>query len=211
MFRNNAMFNTFFKDNFDKNSIQQMYALYLISSGLTKKLTFLQFCIYLNLCKRGLISTKNKTFVVLGIVFFLKTPDLLTLNNLNSVAFIKKSSFVNLNYDTVNLIGFWKKFQKLKRPKTELNFNDYYLDMFKSKLQKYNSIGFLILFNSFYLVRSKFENSLKNFVQINKQLLVSPKYSSSTINKYLSVDSLQNFEFQFLRKNKVFFSKGGRN
>jgi hypothetical protein len=48
---------------------------------------------------------------------------------------------------------------------------------------------------------------LRTLVQVDKPLLTTPKYASSSINKYLSLDSIQNFEFQFLRKNKV-YNKG---
>ena len=138
--------------------------------------------------------------------FFLKTNQIKKLSVVQFVESIKQ--FLSFTTTTKpDITNFWKKFQKLKRPKTQLDINSYYLDVFKSKLDKYNKAGFLILFNSFYLVRSKSELLLNTYLKVNKQLLVSPKYSSSTINKYLSLSNLQNFEFQFLRKNKV-YNKG---
>lgn len=76
-----------------------------------------------------------------------------------------------------------------------------------AKLAKYNKLGFIIIHDSFFLVRVRSEMFLKNLVKFNKPLLITPKYSSSSINKYISVSNLGNFEFQFLRKNKV-YNKG---
>ena len=59
----------------------------------------------------------------------------------------------------------------------------------------------------FYLVCSKSEELVRNVVLVDKKLLVSPKFSSTSINKFLNVQQLDNFEFQFLRKNKV-YNKG---
>ena len=44
-------------------------------------------------------------------------------------------------------------------------------------------------------------------VVINKKLLITPKYNSSSMNKYISDKGFNSIYFQFLRKNKV-FNKG---
>jgi hypothetical protein len=95
----------------------------------------------------------------------------------------------------------------LKRPKTEDNYNEFFINDSKRKFEKYNKLGFLVLHNSFFLVRVKSENFLKVLVNFNKPLLITPKYSSSSITKYIGITNLDEFEFQFLRKNKV-YNKG---
>ena len=47
----------------------------------------------------------------------------------------------------------------------------------------------------------------KTSVTVNKSLLLAPKLSSSSINKFFSIGGTNNFEFQYLRKNKV-YNKG---
>lgn len=95
----------------------------------------------------------------------------------------------------------------MKRPKTEDNYNEFFINDSKRKFEKYNKLGFLVLHNSFFLVRVKSENFLKVLVNFNKPLLITPKYSSSSITKYIGITNLDEFEFQFLRKNKV-YNKG---
>lgn len=95
----------------------------------------------------------------------------------------------------------------MKRPRTEDNYNEFFINDFKKKFEKYNKLGFLVIHNSFFLVRVRSENFLKVLVNFNKPLLITPKYSSSSITKYIGVGNLGEFEFQFLRKNKV-YNKG---
>lgn len=52
-----------------------------------------------------------------------------------------------------------------------------------------------------------FKTGIKNVaITKNKDLLVSPKYSSSSLHKYIDVLNSK-YEYQFLRKNKV-YNKG---
>jgi hypothetical protein len=48
---------------------------------------------------------------------------------------------------------------------------------------------------------------VNRLVTFNKPLLVAPKLSSSSINKFIDISNSKNLEFQFLRKNKV-YNKG---
>lgn len=41
----------------------------------------------------------------------------------------------------------------------------------------------------------------------NKELLLEPNYSNTSFNKYLNLSYIKNFNFQFLRKNRV-YNKG---
>jgi len=48
---------------------------------------------------------------------------------------------------------------------------------------------------------------VNRLVTFNKPLLVAPKLSSSSMNKFIDISNSKNLEFQFLRKNKV-YNKG---
>lgn len=172
----------------------------------TNKITLLQFCVYVNVFLNN-FNTTNRTFLVLGWVFYFKTKKIKKCDRLITIGEVGQIDNLLLKTTHSVFSNFWKKFQKLKRPKTEFGLGEYYINDFKTKLDKYNKIGFLVLADSFYLIRFKSKNLFKGLVVFNKPLLVTPKYSSSSINKYLSVESLQEFEFQFLRKNKV-YNKG---
>jgi hypothetical protein len=209
MFNNKTLFKFFFKNNNDKKiQIQQLYVIYLLFRKYNQNVTFNQFYIYVYFFVNSLHTNKIVN-IFLGFFFLIKTFKINKINLLADLTDVKQ--YKNLNYrvhpQNNGVSTFWKKFQKLKRPTTELNYNDYFLVDFKAKLNKYTKIGFLSIFDSFYIVRSKSEFFLKNLVQIKKPLLSIPKYSSSSINKFLTPDAINNFEFQFLRKNKV-YNKG---
>ena len=61
----------------------------------------------------------------------------------------------------------------------------------------YKELGFINLHNTYHVVRAKSENFTKEFFILNKSLLVSPKYSSSSIGKFIGLSNSNNFEFQF--------------
>lgn len=208
MFRNRILFNFFVKNDFIvKTPTQQLYFIYCIFTKSSNTLTFNQFCSYVYLYKHNFKKTSN-LYLFLFYLFFSKTRQIKYIgpnDTLTAASAIYTST--DLNNSKIKISNFWDKFKKLKRPATELSYSDYYISSYQSKLNKYSSAGFLLLLDSFYVVRSKSEVFLKTYIQVNKPLLLTPKYSSSSINKYLSLDSLQNFEFQFLRKNKV-FNKG---
>lgn len=151
----------------------------------------------------------NVCYVFLIVFFFFKTQKVTYLNKLEDFSSIRNNSIfsrpVTINID--NLETFWKKWGGLRRPKTEDNYNDYFLNTWKSKFKIYKNLGFLKIHSDFFIICSNCKDFLKKTVNVNKPLLISPKYSSSSINKYISVTDSKNFEFQFLRKNKV-YNKG---
>lgn len=208
---NNSFFSFFTKSNHNLEiSTQQLHTMYSIIHKNNKDLTFRQFYLYAYLF-RNTFKCINILYYFLGYVFFRKTKHIKqvnVVNFVNNVVFIKNTITTsnNLNSAEYLLSLFWVKFKKLKRPTTDLSYFDCYISSYKSKLTKYTQAGFLTLFESFYIVRSH-ANTLRVLVQVNKPLLLTPKYASSSINKYLSLSSLQGFEFQFLRKNKV-YNKG---
>lgn len=205
-----VFFNLFYRTNRSaKTSTQQLYSMYLVFSKHNKTLTFNQFYIYFILSKRHFNKANcNCTYVFLGYLFFLKTFKTKYVTSIGDLGDVisNKNTTQGFSVDN-NMFDFWKRFQKLKRPTTDLSYTEYYITMYKSKIDKYSKLGFLVITDSFYIARAKSENLLQNSVQVNKPLLVAPKFSSSSLNKYLGLGSLQNFEFQFLRKNKV-YNKG---
>jgi hypothetical protein len=208
MSRNEMLFSFFTKSKHDtKISTQQLYIMYTILHKNNPTLTFSQFYLYTFLFFK-FFKKLNKTYLFLGYVFFFKTNQVKLLFNTYSLANATSvSNATTINKPTYIFSSFWRKFRKLKRPVTDLHYSDYFTTSYKNKLAKYSTAGFLILLDAFYILKSKPGTFSKNLVQVNKPLLVTPKYSSSSINKYLSLDSIQNFEFQFLRKNKV-YNKG---
>ncbi len=207
MSHNKTLFSFFIKNNYNKKiSTQQLYSVYILLHKHNTTLTFNQFYLYMYLFT-GFFKRTDKIYLFLGYLFFFKTAPIKLIKAIKSSGDINIVSNTTVNNFNYVFSDFWRKFKKLKRPATDLSHSDHFISSYKSKITKYSVAGFIVLFDSFYVIRSKSELFLKTLVQINKPLLITPKYSSSSINKYLAIDSLQNFEFQFLRKNKV-YNKG---
>jgi hypothetical protein len=69
-----------------------------------------------------------------------------------------------------------------------------------NKYIKYKNILLLRLGNFFKKQFKKAKNIIK-YTTINRKLI---KFSNSSVNKYLTYNNLKNFNFFFLRKNKIF-------
>ena len=189
-------------------STQELYTFYYIFQKYSRKLNFSQFCILFHI----FISTnqlKTKTSLILSFIFFPKTLPLLKVDLVKNVNITTTIGIFPLrDFSLTNRLNhFWKKFKKLRRPTTEENFNEYFLSSWEKKLTFYKNLNFVKTVEVFYLIRSKSEDVAKNFITINKPLITSPKFSSTSINKFLKTEQLNDFEFQFLRKNKV-YNKG---
>lgn len=195
-------------------SIKKLYLLYSSYKDLnvlkSDRNSFSNFyvCLFFSL------STTNKSFkyLFLSLLYFSKTFDVLYTSKINAHNFslVRFTLFSSNLSSTISLGGFdffWKKWKNLKRPVSNTTFNSFYLDSFKKKLTTYSKIGFIKVYNSYVILRSNTELFNNISVVFSKFLLVVPRYSSSSVNKYLSVSSLNDFEFQFLRKNKV-YNKG---
>ncbi len=193
-------------------SIKKLYILYSIFKNVKtfENGQFLNFytCLYFSL------NTTNKSLrsLFLSLFFFSKTFDVLNVlfvkgGNLNSIRNgLFFSNFYNIN--TFNNLGiFWKKWKNLKRPVSNTDLDSFCLENFKKKLTTYTKLGFIKTYGNYVILRTQVESFNTNLVTFTKSLLISPKYSSSSVNKYISLDNLNNFEFQFLRKNKV-YNKG---
>lgn len=171
---------------------------------------FLSFYIHLYFS----LVTTNKTLrsLFLSLLFFSKTFDILYVSKIKESSFeTKKFSVFSSNPTTNNTLNnfnlFWKKWKNLKRPVTNSPLNSFYIEDFKKKLNTYTKLGFIKTYNTIIILRAKTEVFNNTLVSFSKSLLVAPKYSSSSIHKYLSLNTLDAFEFQFLRKNKV-YNKG---
>lgn len=207
---NGVFFNFFFRNNHNtKISTQQLFIIYSLFIKYQYKLTFSQFYTYFTLFRFNFIKIGcNRTYLILGYMFFLKTFQTKRIVYLSGLGDVTSAKNTILGFTISNdVFNFWRIFQKLKRPETKLSYSEFYIAEYKSKLDKYSKFGFLVLLDSMHVIRSRSEIFLRNFVKVNKTLLLTPKYSSSSINKYLGLESLQKFEFQFLRKNKV-YNKG---
>jgi hypothetical protein len=95
----------------------------------------------------------------------------------------------------------------LKRPKTVYNYTTFYLEEYEKKLNTYENLSFIKKYTKYVIGSINLNFFNKRLINFNKNLLVSPKYSSSSVNKNLQISNLDSFEFQFLRKNKV-YNKG---
>ena len=137
---NNTIFNFLFKTA-DKNlPVQQLYLMYTIFIKLNNKLTFIQFCGYYFLYKSKFIC-KNSRSLFLSKFFFIKTQNLVKNNDIlyTSAKHCGNTLVSSKNYD---ISRFWKKFQKLKRPTTEDNYNEFFINDFKRKFEKLDPIVF---------------------------------------------------------------------
>lgn len=210
MFYNNILVKNVNNKNIKSLSIKQLYVLYSIFNKNCLDSNFVNFNkFFVNIY----LVTKNFTnsFEILffTLLFFLKTGSVLSVNILkNGLKKTEKSNLFFFSLKRDYFAGFdifWKKWKFLKRPFTNSGVSDYYLDDFKKKLNIYLNLGFLTVYNTYVIVKTK-TNKLTPVI-FNKTMVTLPKYSSSSINKNLSLTDLNNFEFQFLRKNKV-YNKG---
>ncbi len=196
-------------------SVKQLYIVYSFFKSNTSEKNFFKMYIFFmytfvkktNLCKLDSLFS--------GVLFWLKTKPVLNFkllldnNYSQSGTLIEPTTnfFANQRYSLNKLSIFWKKWRNLKRPKTVENFNDFYLNSTKQRISVYTKLGFIKTYNTFFFLSSKFNTIINNSVVLNKALLTSPKFSSSSIVKYIDKNTFSSFEFQFLRKNKV-YNKG---
>ena len=207
LFKN--LFNTNIKHNVVNLSTQELYSIYTNVKKINPQLTFSEFIKLFQILRKGVNLFAAPT-TLLGFFFFFKTTPLITLVSVLNVSTNTSANLFLPNGKSSTVLkfsGFWKKFKKLKRPATEKNFNEYFLLLWEKKLNTYSNIGFLKTVGNFYVNKLSTEIFTLTSVQTSKPLLIAPKFSSTSINKFLNVSQLDNFEFQFLRKNKV-YNKG---
>jgi hypothetical protein len=212
MYQTNILFNFFKKVDRTNLSSQEVYHLFKLYNTFNPNVGYRQFCVYVTLYLAN-FQNLQKSFLILNLLFCTKIVSPLKVTSVFNSYQTQQScnllftfhSNPSAVYD--NLTIFWKKFKKLKRPKTEENFSEFYLKTYLAKLTTYSKLNLLVLSDSFYIVRGKTETLVNRLVTFNKPLLVAPKLSSSSINKFIDISNSKNLEFQFLRKNKV-YNKG---
>lgn len=216
MSQQNTLYNFFF-DKFPKkqtlplNDIHLVYLFFKNNTSL-EAVTFLklltQYYIFVSNFQTNNI---NKITLFLLMLFKQKT---LQIHLLNTNSYLGSSNFHTIgffnNYENtiLRVNNFLSKWRKLKRPLKDnvLSFESYFLPKVSEKYNTYSKLKLLQTFTNFFIVNAK-KNTIIEIVNCNKQLLLAPKFSSSNIGKYLTQNSLNTFEFQFLRKNKV-YNKG---
>jgi hypothetical protein len=208
--KSNLLFNFFKKSKLDTHySVQELHEVYKLYRLGGSNISFINFIIFVNTFSEN-YSNRN---LFLALLFFGKTPSVLRISPVNSkLDFLLASSRIVTLYtdpaESLRIINsFWRRVKALRRPKTEENFDEYFLTEWKKKLSIYEKLNFIVLENSFNIVRCKSEKFVKTFVTVNKPLLVAPKLSSSSLHKLFNLSSVTNLEFQYLRKNKV-YNKG---
>ena len=96
-------------------------------------------------------------------------------------------------------------FSSFKPSNSYNSVDSWFITNIKLKVSKYGYLGLLTSINSLFFVKTT--HLVRNYVVLNKTTILKPLYNSSSVNKYLSLANLNTFEFQFLRKNKV-YNKG---
>lgn len=176
---------------------------------LKQKLNFLQFYVQLYILQKNtrFILTNSLLRSFLLILFKLKTFRNLSLN----VGFLNKGApFSDVTYSnnptntSIRLENFWKKWGKLRRPKSDIMY--FLLAECAVKYQLYSNLNLLKVTSGHFISYSR-PHKKSSGVQVNNNLLLPPKFNSTSIGKFLQVDKLDCFEFQYLRKNKV-YNKG---
>ncbi len=217
MSQTNSIFNTLFNRKISTSIVeeftsQDLYLLYLIFKSNGLKLSFFQFYnLLFSILKNFRNLNLSKLYFILYLFFSTKTDLVYIINSkTNNVINFTNNSNLLLYSDEISLRKvsiFWNKFKKLRRPITENTFNDFFIKGWEKKINIYKNLGFFQIVNTFYFVVSNFSSLKQTIIQTNKPLISSPKFSSTSIVKYLKVDQSNDFEFQFLRKNKV-YNKG---
>jgi hypothetical protein len=148
--------------------------------------------------------------IYISIFFFKKTYNVFNSTFTNNfvtsqkVFFSRDSQSVS-DYVHAYYTFFWKKWKKLKRPKTKSKYNTFIIEKTQSIIKSYYDLNLLKSSNNLIIISSVLK--YKKLVTFSKSLLDSPKFNSTSINKLLNPLTYKNFEFQFLRKNKV-YNKG---
>ena len=197
-----------------------MYKVYLIISLLNPNLTFKKF--YKDttfLVKMSGIDIIRRRILFMYLLFSYKTLPIIKTKGINHNFQVTRqrdgffTQVLNPAKEEIRLTYFWSMCKKLIRPEIpKEDENDNMFEFFKKRWIKrvdvYNKLKFVQICD-FYprLSRSRLEIFSKFLVRINKPLLISPKFSSSSIGKFINTYQVGNFEFQFLRKNKV-YNKG---
>lgn len=126
-----------------------------------------------------------------------------------------RNKYEKYDFNSYELYIFWIKWSKLHRPKIKETFNSKPMVLFlircRKKLKIYKKLK-IVWCNSnipfIYNINLKFlKLKVVNIIYPAESFLKIPKLTSSSVIKYVGIDQTDAFEFQFLRKNKV-YNKG---
>ena len=219
--------NFFYKDvSYDKLSTQDLYQLYKLYNQFDPlQKSFWRFCEFKTFLFKYKYKPKNH-LLFLGFIYFFKTLPLVKVIKFYGKYQLEnnKSKFITMvsdpKWEIDKWVFFWSKWSKLRRPKLseeeEKNregFFEVYLNMWRKKVTKYINLKFFTSGENYVLHLWKlnhklFKNKIVTIKDSKKRLNIqSPKLSSSSIVKLLKIENVNLFEFQFLRKNKV-YNKG---
>jgi len=180
---------------------------YLPSDFISRRLFNLY--IYVYLYKRNFGKLQGATQLFLSFFFFSKTYNISYMFVLNDNLLYKLHTLPDFSLwcphkDVEPVYNVFVKLNEWKYKFLGKGSAEFLREEYCKLLYKYKYLG-LVIFKkfSFYL---NTERLLKNSVLTNKFLTI-PKFSSSSINKYINLNNLSEYQFFYLRKNKV-YNKG---
>lgn len=98
----------------------------------------------------------------------------------------------------------------MRRPgdfsETKESLRELYLAKVAARYRLYGNLNLVKVTYSYFIPFSR-ADAVTQSVRLNKPLLLAPKFTATNMSKYLQTNKLDNFEFQYLRKNKV-YNKG---
>ena len=144
---------------------------------------------FLNVNSKKVFLIYNYTYYFVYFIIFLKK----TKNIKNFTEIYKVNNYLNIskkNLSNLKELPIWLADCKKKHIKN------------KNIIRKYGTV----IFYKNVIIINTYKKKDKTFKK-NKELLLEPNYSNTSFNKYLNLSSIKNFNFQFLRKNRV-YNKG---
>jgi hypothetical protein len=207
----------------NKFDILNYYSIYKIYTKSNSEITFLQFCVQLKLLRYFNVRW-DKSLMLLSSIFFFKTLPLRKIRSLEHdfKTFNKRNSpvmVIGVKLSYVKFTSFWRVWGHRHRPKHAkediTDVEGFFNTLIKSRKKKaeiYASLGFINNKIYSYLSTSQFvakvvKHNIVDIKQTYNSLLKKPKFNSSSIVKQLDTNQIKFFEFQFLRKNKI-YNKG---
>ena len=184
------LINLFFKKNHYKNNPTTLFS-FLIN--------FLKESVNINI-----------PIVFLCIIFFVKVLSFkeITIKK-NKITLTTSGVYENpwiKDFSLHKATVFWEKWKQLQRPSTTKTLHNFILDLWEQKYETLQKLKFVRSIEKYYITNVNTKTLANRLVHIDSTPIV-PKYSSSSINKYIDLNELNLFEFQYLRKNKV-YNKG---
>lgn len=142
------------------------------------------------------IQDLHKIFSILGV-------DFKKVQNLTNLFIFLNINCISTSKNTLLFFIFLKKTFSVTNVCLMLCNSPHQVGFFHKIIPFSGKLKNFIAFSTQY-TNNIFES---NVVSFNKVLVLSPRHNSTSVDKFLSINSLKDIEFQFLRKNRV-FNKG---